>query len=773
MSNNIASDSGPVKFSKLWIVAIMIVAIYGFSLLITISFKAYDERPPIPEAVVNTDGQMLFTGNDIREGQAIFLKYGLMDNGTVWGHGAYLGPDFPALYLHRLARRTAEDISLDLLGMPYYELNEEGVQIVNSQIGALLKINQYDEKTKSLLFTPAEERSFFEEPEFWRDYFSSPEFNGGLRANLITDDEELMKLTAFFAWAAWVSVVQRPGTDYSYTNNFPYDELAGNTPTTDAFVWSIASLLFLLLGIGGLLFFYGKNKDLGWNSPGRPIPNYDRIGNPSQSQKALIKFVAVVALLLLGQTLVGGGVAHYRAQPGNFYGIDLSNIFPSALLRTWHLQLAIFWIATGFAAGGLYLSRILGGKEYKRQALFTNLIFVAFAIVIFGSLLCEWAGLSGLFKNSTFWFGSQGWEYLELGRFWQYLLIIGLLAWFVLVARTSIPGFKRESTRVLTIFFWIAAVAIPVFYLPAVFFDNMTHFTVVDMWRFWIIHLWVEGFFELFATVMVSIIFIELGVVSKRTGLLIIFLDAILIFMGGIIGTGHHWYFSGQTSFNMALSGCFSALEVVPLILLTLEGWSFMKLDRPNIGNPTGFRHKWTLRYLMAVGFWNFLGAGVFGFLINMPIVSYFEVGTYLTPNHGHAAMFGVFGMLSLSMGVFILREVCNDIRWKKIEGYIKVSFWGLNIGLTMMLVFSLLPSGFIQIWDVIDNGYWHARSSEFTNSKIMSIIGWMRMPGDLVFIILGAIPFLIASVKILFSHNEDETIEDFNKDNDLPAEID
>lgn len=741
----------PIRFSKLWIIAMIVVAIYGFGLLLTITFKAYTDKPPIPEQIVDSSGNLLFTGDDIRQGQAVFLRYGLMDNGSVWGHGAYLGPDFPALYLNRMAKRTAEYLSQQQFNSTYTLLNEQERTAIDAQVKLQLKVNNYNPEFDTLTLLPAQAASFREEPEMWFDYFSSPVNNGGLKANLITDETELKQLTAFFAWAAWASVVNRPGENYSYTNNFPYDELAGNTPTSDAVVWSIASLLFLLCGIGGLLFIYSRNGGWGWNSPDASQIDYARVGNPSPSQKALVKFIVVVALLFFGQTMVGGGVAHFRADPGTFYGIDLSVIFPSSLLRTWHLQLAIFWIATGFAAGGLYLSRTLGGIEFKGQKLLTNLLFAAFALVIFGSLLGEWAGLSGWFDQATFWLGSQGWEYLEIGRFWQYLLIVGLVVWFFMVARNSSPGFKRPSTKVLTIFFWIAAVGIPVFYVPAIFFDNMTHFTVVDTWRFWIIHLWVEGFFELFATVMVATMFIELGIVSKKTGLLVIFLDVILIFMGGIIGTGHHWYFSGQTSFNMALSGCFSALEVVPLVLLTLEGYSFMKLQHAKQVDGVGFRHKWTIRYLMAVGFWNFLGAGVFGFLINMPIVSYFEIGTYLTPNHGHTAMFGVFGMLSLSLGVFILREVCSDENWRKVENYIRLSFWGLNIGLIMMVVLSLLPSGFMQIWDSVQNGYWHARSMEFVNSDSMKLVGWLRMPGDLVFIILGSVPFLIATVKVLF----------------------
>ncbi len=749
--NNGNPDNEKIRFSKMWILIMVLVAIYGFGLLLTFTIKAYHEKPPIPDIVENYNGDILFNGDDIREGQAIFLRYGLMDNGTIWGHGAYLGPDFSALYLHRLAMRTADALSIETFGAKYDDLPDINKSLIASQIKYILKENRYNKDDNKLVFTPYEQLSLLEEPGLWKEYFSSPELNGGLKADLITEEKELFQLTAYFAWTAWASIANRQGADYSYTNNFPYDELAGNTPTTGSVIWSVISILFLLGGIGALLFVFGRNKTWGWAESNYREPDYARVGNPSSSQKPLVFFVATVALLFLGQTLVGGGIAHYRADPGSFYGIDLSNIFPSSLLRTWHLQLAIFWLATGFVAGGLYLARLLGGKELKGQTILTYLLFAAFAIVIFGSLLGEWAGLSGWFKNSTFWFGSQGWEYLEIGRFWQYLLIVGLLVWFILVARASKPAFQRSSTRTLTIFFWISAIAIPVFYVPAIFFDNMTHFTVVDTWRFWIIHLWVEGFFELFATVMVALIFIELGIVSKKTGLLIIFLDVILIFMGGIVGTGHHWYFSGQTQFNMALSGCFSALEVVPLILLTLEGWSFIKLSKPSTDNNAGFRHKWTLNYLISVGFWNFLGAGVFGFLINMPIVSYFEIGTYLTPNHGHAAMFGVFGMLSLSLCVFIMREICNDDQWRKLEKNVKLSFWGLNIGLMMMIVLSLLPSGIVQMWDSIQNGYWHARSAEFTGDTTMKVLGWLRMPGDLVFIFLGALPFFIASIKTIF----------------------
>ncbi|MCC8070704.1 MAG: cbb3-type cytochrome c oxidase subunit I [Bacteroidales bacterium] len=726
------SDSRLI-FSRWWIVAIAIVFIYGMATLITITCKAYGDKPPVPATVINPNGEVLFTGDDVRAGQEIFLRYGLMDNGSVWGHGAYLGPDFSAAYLHTLAE----------IGHALYP------EATNEELGAYCKVNRYDPEADQLVMTSIEEIAYRQAPQQWADYFSSPTKNGGLQANLISDPEELRQLSAFFAWSAWCTIATRPGCDYSYTNNFPYEPALNNTPTSDALVWSAASLLFLLVGIGACMAFNGAYKGADWAAVVPPENMAVPDGGNFPQIAALVKFTVVVGLLFFTQTLVGGGVAHYRADPGTFYGLDLTVIFPSSLLRTWHLQLAIFWIATGFVVGGLIISRILGGKQWRAGRVLTNLLFCAFAVVIFGSLLSEWAGLFGWWDDATFWLGSQGWEYLELGRAWQLLMIVGFLLWAFIVIKNTIPAIKQPGTKPLAWVFLIAAIAIPVFYLPAIFYDGSTNFTVVDTWRFWVIHLWVEGFFEMFATVMVALVFVELGFVSRPKALRIIFLDTILTFMGGIIGTGHHWYFEGQTMFNLSLSSCFSALEVVPLILLALEAASFVRTSREGGLKGMAQQHKWTFNYFMAVGFWNFLGAGVFGFLINMPIVSYFEIGTTLTPNHGHTAMFGVFGFLALGLCVYTLRKNCSNEMWARITPWLKCSFWGLNIGLMLMVVLSLLPGGFMQVWDAVHNGYWHARSIDFTTSTAMSTVGWMRMPGDVIFILFGALPFFVAACKV------------------------
>ena len=737
--------------SPWWRRASLLTMALGFAVLILLTVKVYHEAPPIPDNVTGPDGSVVFTGADIRDGQQVFLKYGLMDNGTIWGHGAMLGPDFSAEYLHTLALHNATRIAQQRYGRPPDRLTPAQRAMVEAEVRTELKHNRYDPQTGVLAVGPAYEDWFRHQISVWHEYFSNPGRNGGLGPRTISDPGELNQLSAFVAWTAWASVANRPGTTHSYTNNFPYDPVAGNTPTADAVLWSALSLVFLLAGTALVLLAFGKFDNLGWKAR----PGYLHPQGPGASvtagQRATLKYFALVALLFLAQALVGSAVAHSRADPGTFYGFDLAAWLPSNLLRTWHLQLAIFWIATAYVAGALFLAAALGAGDPAGQKKGIDTLFCALVIVVVGSLLGEWAGIRQLLPTLWFWFGHQGWEYLELGRAWQMLLAVALLFWFGLLVRALAPALRDPGRREIAGLFLCAAIAIPVFYLPAMFFDGTTHFSVVDAWRFWIIHLWVEGFFEFFVTVMVAIIFLQFGVVTRVTATRVIYLDAILYFSGGFIGTGHHWYWTGQTSFNMALSALFSALEVVPLTLITLDAWNFVRLSRPG-SDATRERaevpHKWTFYFLMAVGFWNFVGAGIFGFLINLPIVSYFETGTLLTINHGHAAMTGVFGMLGIGLVVFTIRQTVDETLWRELEKYVRVGFWGLNSGLLMMVVMSLFPAGVLQLVDVLENGYWHARSLAYTAGDLPRLLEWLRLPGDLVFIVFGVVPIAIAAVR-------------------------
>ncbi|HYX09184.1 MAG TPA: cbb3-type cytochrome c oxidase subunit I [Bacteroidales bacterium] len=735
------------KLSPWWKRGVIIILLLEFAVLIWIATGTYTRGvgPPIPASVEDSAGSVIFTGADIEAGQQLFLKKALMNNGSVWGHGAYIGPDFSAEYLHNLAIETRKYLSQRFYNKQWTDLNKTEKAALQKTTYDFLSENRYQKGSEVLIYTPPEIRSYNDQQKYWSEYFSNSEVNRGLSRDIMSNPEEMKKLTAFFSWAAWASTAHIPGKNYSYTNNFPYEPVIGNSPSTTAIIWSALSLIALLAGTALILLFFGRFHYLGWKGDKSQYPPQLLPGSPTASQLHSLKFFVVVILLLLFQGLLGGAMAHYFAEPGKFFGIDLSAILPSNVMRSWHLQTAIMWIATAYMGGGIFVSSVFSRKEPKGQIFLINFLFVALLILAVGSLSGEYLGVKNLLNNLWFWFGNQGWEYLEIGRGWQVLLAIGLLLWAFLLFRVVRPSRQEKEDKELSVLFLLAALAIPFFYLPAFFFGSDTNFTTVETWRFWIIHLWVEGFFELFATVMVAVMFYKLGLVARLTAIRIIYLDAVLFLGAGILGTGHHWYWTGQTTSSMAISATFSALEVVPLILLTLEAADFTRLMKKGENDKWSFPHKWTFYFLIAVGVWNFVGAGIFGFLINLPVVSYYEAGTNLTANHGHAALMGVFGMLGMAFLVFAIRQVQTDEEWSKIEKWVKLSFWGLNIGLAGMVILQLFPSGVMQMIDVINNGYWHARNLEFSGQTKMTNLAWLRLPADLVFIILGILPMLYA----------------------------
>ncbi len=719
------------ELSRGWRYAVVSIVVAGFGVLIGIAIHTYTGPvgPPIPARVVDMAGQVVFTGADVAAGQQVFLKHALMDNGTIWGHGAYLGPDFSAAYLHELARDCDDP--------------------------AMLAENRYDAATDTLLYTPPEAASYRRQLERWRAYFDGSTASRGLSPKTIRDPEELRQLVAFFAWAAWASAARAPGRNDSYTLNFPYEPLLGNGPSADAILWSALSLIALLAGTAGVLFAFGRFDFLGWKGRHEDIHPQLLPGSVTPGQRATLKFFVVVALLFLFQVMVGGAIAHYRSQPGSFYGLDLAALLPSSILRTWHLQSAIFWIATAYVGGGLFLASSLGRREPAKQSSGINALWMALVVVVAGSLIGELVGMKQEAGRLWFWLGHQGWEYLELGRAWQVLLALGLVGWVALLVRAVGSARRDPEQKEIATLFLIAAATIPVFYLPAFFFGSTSRFTVVDTWRFWIVHLWVEAFMELFVTVMVATLFYKLGMVTRQTATRVIYLDAVLFLGSGILGTGHHWYWTGQTVTAMALSATFSAMEVVPLILLTLDAADFMRLTRGRCdvcGKSLRLPHKWTFYFLISVGVWNFIGAGIFGFLINLPVVSYYEAGTNLTANHGHAAFMGVFGMLAVALLVFVLRQSSSDAHWERMQKWLRLSYWGLNLGLAGMVVLNLFPSGVLQLLDAIRNGYWHARGPEFSGRPLIAALEWARLPADLAFIFLGVVPLVIVTLLTYWS---------------------
>jgi nitric oxide reductase subunit B len=720
--------------SKGWIQAVVLVVLCGFFVLGLLAYRTYMAHPPVPARVVDRSGHVLFTGKDISSGQQVFLHSGLMEYGSVFGHGAYLGPDYTADYLRRSA-----NVVRDAYGGPS---SDAALQKTIED----MRTNRYDSKTSTLTFSKAEASAFRVLVPYYERFFSDPTSEHGLRADAITNPARLRQLTAFFAWTAWAAAARRPGHSYSYTNNWPSEPRVNNTPTANVIVWSVLSLIALLGGIGLLFAAFGRwGRLLGWHGREQATLSFRAPGDVAltPAQRATAWFFFVMAALFLIKTLVGAAAQHYRADITSFFGIDIARVFPYNLMRTWHVQLAIFWVATSFVAAGIFLAPMIARREPKHQGKLAFGLLGALAVVVFGTLIGSYLAVHGVLQSvASNWFGLQGFEYLDLARLWQILLTVGLVGWVFMLWRVLRRRLASEHPGNMPWLFFLAACAIPAFYAVGLIARTSDNFTTTEFWRFWVVHLWVEDFLELFTTVMVAYMFVLLGVVRERIALTVVFLDIVLYSVGGVIGTMHHLYFSGEPAEHMALGAFFSAAEVIPLTFLTVEAWSFLQLGAAQEARSQApFPHRWAVMFLVAVGFWNFLGAGIFGFLINLPIVSYYEIGTALTANHGHAAMMGVYGMLALGLAMFCLRYLIPADKWS--EKWARISFWATNLGLAWMCFATLLPLGILQLYKSVGSGYFEARELKFLTNHTNTVLEWLRFPGDVVFILGGAIPTL------------------------------
>jgi nitric oxide reductase subunit B len=735
------NNKRPLLVSRLWIQAVLLVFTFGFLVLGMLAWGTYAGAPPIPATVADPGGRVLFTRADVLAGQETFLRNGLMEYGSIFGHGAYLGPDFTADYLHRAALAV-----LQVYG-------GAGSDRARTQTAADFKTNRFNPRTGILVYTAAQARAFDELVSYYRQFFGEPTTIYGLRPRAIADPGAVRQLTAFFSWSAWAGAALRPGRSYSYTNNWPPEPLVDNHATADALVWSVLSLVALLGGIGLLLAAFGRWNMLGWHGRERRTLVFRPPGEVAltPAQRACAWFFLTMAALFVLQALLGGATQHYRADLSTFFGVDLARLLPFNVARTWHVQLAIFWVSTSYLAAGIFLAPMIAGREPRGQHWLAYGLLAALAVVVFGSLAGEYAGIYGWIRREWSWIGDQGFEYLDLGRLWQVLLVLGLFFWTALLFRGLRGRLAGDHPGNMPWLFFFSALSIPAFYAVGLVARPEAHFTSTDFWRFWVVHLWVEDFLELFTTIMVAYLFVLLGIVDERVALTMCYLDILLYSAGGMIGTMHHVYFSGEPAVHMALGAFFSAAEVIPLTFLTVDAWSFLQLGATQGTRArTPFPHYWAVMFLAAVGFWNFLGAGIFGFLINLPIVSYYEIGTALTANHAHAAMVGVYGMLAVGLALFCLRYMIPEARWS--DRAARTSFWSLNIGLAWMVFATLFPLGILQLYHAVSLGYYDARALKFVASGLNSLIEWLRFPGDVLFIVGGTLPVLyLASLGVRF----------------------
>ena len=724
--------------NKVWALLLFILVIC-FGILLFSGYIINREKPPVPEKVITQSGSTVMTGEDIMDGQRLYLSRGGQHIGSIWGHGSYLGPDWSADYLHRmglyvaarkhgLSPESAEKFSND-----DFESLAESVQYsITRKVTLELKKNRYNPEKNTLVYTDYQAEAF----RYLTDYYTSLFIHGhqgmGLKKDIVKNSDEGELMTAFFSWLAWAAVTERGEGQYTYTSNWPYDPLVGNHPRNEDYIWSIVSVIMLIFAIGIVIFIYyyfirEEDYDL-------QLHVTVEEPTPTRSQTtSLLFFVTAMALFMI-QLLTGAMTGHYTISGSDFYGIDIGSILPYALLRTWHIQLSIIWIATCFVGAGIFIGPFISRKEPKKQWVLSVALFLALVVVVIGTLGGTWSSIQGMLGEYSFLFGHQGYEYIELGRLWQVMLILGMIFWLLLVVRAILPALREEDDRGgLTHMLLYSTIAIPLFYMASLMYGQHSHLSDAEYWRWWVVHLWVEGFFEAFATTVLAFLLAHIGAVSKRFSLVIIYLTVFLYLGSGIVGTLHHLYWSGTPNPVIPLGALFSALEVVPLTLLGIETARNLKIIK-NAGE--GFDYKWPLYFFIAVAFWNLLGAGVFGFMINPPIILYFIQGTYTAPVHAHGALFGVYGFFAMALMLFAVRHIIDKEAWS--NRLLKYSFIGMNLGLFGMIFISLLPAGFYQFYHTLEKGLWYSRSPEITSSEVMKTLSNMRIAPDIIFSLGG-----------------------------------
>lgn len=738
----------------------MLTMLFAFTIMLVGGAWIYKGGAPIPDQVVAPDGTVLTTKEKIMGGQAVYQKYGLMDYGSVLGHGSYLGPDYTAEALHLMTVALQDHWAQALYGKPYADLTVDQQAGASARVQADLKENRFDEEAGILTFTEGQVKALKAIRTHYQNTFGNGNIPGALPKGMIKEEhlpgerkwvaegDQIDQMADFYAWTAWLSVAKRPGQPYSYTNNWPYAPESGNTATYGSLLWSGLSVTLLIMGIAVILWLQ-KKYHLEMESNYVKFPKYDLMKlQVTPGQRKLGKYLMIVTLLFLVQALLGGVLAHYYASGSTFYGMDLPSVLPFNIVKGWHLQLAVFWIATAWLAMGLYAAPAIAGGEPKGQTILIDILFWALVVVVSGSLVGQWLGVMGFLGNNWWLLGHQGWEYLELGRVWQVLLVAGLGIWVFILWRGLRTSLKGETDKGgLTHILLYTSIGIPLFYCFAFFIQPDSHITYADYWRWWIIHLWVEGMFEVFAVVIVGYLMVAMKLVTARSTVRALYFQLTLLLGSGVIGTGHHYYWIGAPEMWIALGSAFSALEVIPLALLMVEAYEQYKIAQEG---GQAFPYRGTFWFLVAVAFWNLFGAGVLGFLINMPIVNYFQHGSWLTPAHGHGALMGVYGMLAIALLLYVLRNITKPEWWS--DRLVAIAWWGLNAGLMGMILITLMPVGFMQLAASWEKGYHVARSIEFYQQPAVNLLMWLRALPDTVFLVPGILPLVYMTVTGMFN---------------------
>jgi nitric oxide reductase subunit B len=727
---------------KLWFVQFFAISFMCLAGLYFLGDRTYSSAPPLPD-YVDEAGQVVLSRAQIKQGQQLFHLRGLMNYGSFWGDGAERGPDFSAEALHVMVLALRR----------YYEqeythpLSDFDRDAIAARVKREIHLNRWDETLNIVRLNPAQVFAIKEITAYYQAMFRDPAHPGYFRAGYIRNKNDIADLSAFFYWGAWVAGTDRPGESHTYTHNWPYDPDAGNEPSAPTYFWSMVSIFVLFLGIGLVLYIYGQMKsthyDPFYSHGERSLSTVDlenKIIRPTQ--RATYKFFMLSMVLFALQVLFGILAATDFVRP---FGLYLGEIIPFNVARSYHTLFQIMWFFICWAGYTIFFLPALS-RPPKGQIILINLMFWMCVCVGAGAMIGIYLGQTGRINDTlSYWFGSQGWEFMELGRAFQILLLIAFSLWIFIIYRGvkpyltrqhvwSVPAWLLYGSAVMVLFLFFSLLVLP---------DS--NFAVADFWRWMVVHMWVEVTFEVFTTVIVAFMMVQMGLITRVMAERVIFLAVMLFFATATLGVAHNFYWIAKPTSIIALGSVFSTLQVLPLLLLTLDAWRLHQEKQRASGLQGQGKQTRMMSevwyFILAVNFWNVFGAGVFGSLINLPIVNYFEHATYLTGNHAHAAMFGVKGNIALAGMLFCCQHLVCETRWN--AQLLRIIFWSLNIGVALMMFLDLFPVGVYQLITVLEEGFWKARSPEVVSGEIFRNLTIFRSVGGTLFVVGGVVPLV------------------------------
>lgn len=734
---------------KYWVMLFAIVAGISIAGLVYLGTATYTGAPPVASFVTES-GTAVISRDLINQGESVFRLRGLMSYGSFWGDGAERGPDFTADALHRtvMAMRAFYEAELakEKGGLA---LTEHDRDAIAARVKREVRENRWDAATNTIAINAAQAYAFEELYKHYTRMFTDPAYPDHFQTGYITDPEDIRALTAYFFWGGWVSAADRPGETFSYTHNWPYDPDAGNVPTLATWLWSFASILVLFVGIMAVLYVYGQLKAM----PGKPFGNaangtallttYDlEKGYVRPTQRATYGFFALSVIVFGIQVLAGIISATDFVRP---FGLFLGHIIPFTVARSYHTLGQILWFFMAWVGYTIFFLPRLS-KVPPGQRSLINLLFLLCVIAVPGSFIGIYLGQTGIIKGDlAYWFGSQGWEFMEHGRAFQLAVLGAFVLWIAIIYRGVKPWLTKRNIWSVPSWLLYGSGIMVAFLFFGLFVTRGANFAIADYWRWMVVHMWVEVTFEVFTTVIVAYLLVQMGLVTRTMAERVIFIAVMLFLITAVIGISHNFYWIAKPTGIIALGSVFSTMQVLPLLLLTLDAWQMRQEKVRAAESQIQGRQKYLMDgvwlFILGVNFWNIVGAGVFGSLINLPIVNYYEHATYMTGNHAHAAMFGVKGNVALAGLLFCCQHLFKRSAWN--ESLVKTIFWSLNIGIALMMFLDLFPVGLYQLVVVFQEGLWYARSQDIVTGPVFKALTYARSLGGAVFVLGGVLPLM------------------------------